>query len=185
MGASESIFNDSAEPVMVWWQDYGGSETTGPVLNPGATSPPQRFSLSLVHEMCVKYRVPSDPQVSRITCKENWSPSERGQDVTYQVSDIVGQGVLPAFKGSTSVTIGAPEQQTPAQAPSTPVEPVSSHPVSQPQPSYDKTHHVEYFFVVLFASFNFALIGIKCVRRFCSKTPVGAREPLMNAGLGL
>jgi len=106
MGASESIHNDADKAVQVWFQLQGGA-TAGKnlILYPNQTSPEQDFPLGLLNQVCVRYKVPiyvngvafheETPAIDNpVRCKSEFSPGVAGKHVTYEVSDIIGKGVL-------------------------------------------------------------------------------------------
>lgn len=101
MGSYESIHNDTNEPVKVWWALDGGDPPDGgyktQVLDPNLTTAPDEFTLSLVHQVCVKYRIPGATTDEQEVCKEESSPPLVGQHYVYQVSDIIDQGAFPPY----------------------------------------------------------------------------------------
>lgn len=113
----EAIHNDTNEPVMVWWQLHrdvqnhllSNGKTASlewPVrkgkwynsfhyyMHPDGTTTPQEFSLSLVHQVCVRHGnsdVSPYPSFWPLACKVRRSPSKAGEYFIHQVSDIISQ----------------------------------------------------------------------------------------------
>lgn len=102
MGAYESIHNDTAAPVVTWWQLLGGGPPNGSydyeILHPNTVTEPKTLSLSLVHQVCVRFRDPAYPDKSRQVCAKRWSPSVADRHQTILVSDIIGKNKLPLWK---------------------------------------------------------------------------------------
>lgn len=100
MGAYESIENDTAVPVVAWWQLLGGGPPNGSydyeVLHPNTKSAPKTFTLSLVHQVCVKFRGQDDKQTQ--ICGKRWSPARADRHQTILVSDIIGKKTVPLWK---------------------------------------------------------------------------------------
>jgi len=105
MGARESVHNDADETVQVWFQLHGGAPAgKNMILYPNQTLPEQHFPLRLMHQICVRYKVPvhingyavddGTDAVENAKCKSEISPGDVGQRVTYEVSDIIGKGTL-------------------------------------------------------------------------------------------
>lgn len=91
MGAAESIHNDTTDPVEVWFQLDGGDCPDGGcmhrTLQPGSTTGKKDLALSLTNQVCVKF---PDGEKSQTICKTVTSPGIRGQHVTYNVGEIMG-----------------------------------------------------------------------------------------------
>eukprot|EP00746_Dinoflagellata_sp_MGD_P002508 gnl/MRDRNA2_/MRDRNA2_104888_c0_seq1.p1 gnl/MRDRNA2_/MRDRNA2_104888_c0~~gnl/MRDRNA2_/MRDRNA2_104888_c0_seq1.p1 ORF type:complete len:271 (+),score=42.29 gnl/MRDRNA2_/MRDRNA2_104888_c0_seq1:82-894(+) len=108
MGASESIHNDSNNPVEVWFQLNGGKCPTGgcmhSYLQPGATSDNKYVSLSLANQVCVKYdEVPGLQSTAQTVCKAVTSPHFAGEHATYNVAEILDKD----FPTPNATPIGA------------------------------------------------------------------------------
>eukprot|EP00746_Dinoflagellata_sp_MGD_P060285 gnl/MRDRNA2_/MRDRNA2_25599_c0_seq1.p1 gnl/MRDRNA2_/MRDRNA2_25599_c0~~gnl/MRDRNA2_/MRDRNA2_25599_c0_seq1.p1 ORF type:complete len:155 (-),score=24.39 gnl/MRDRNA2_/MRDRNA2_25599_c0_seq1:92-556(-) len=105
MGATESIHNDTAESVEVWWQGIGGAGTTPKqMVKPDGTTPPQKFTLSLDHELCVKYGLPGKMTNDIQTCINRDSPAIAGRHITYDVSAIIGEDALLRIGATPKIT---------------------------------------------------------------------------------
>eukprot|EP00747_Dinoflagellata_sp_TGD_P168297 gnl/TRDRNA2_/TRDRNA2_194338_c0_seq1.p1 gnl/TRDRNA2_/TRDRNA2_194338_c0~~gnl/TRDRNA2_/TRDRNA2_194338_c0_seq1.p1 ORF type:complete len:254 (+),score=30.19 gnl/TRDRNA2_/TRDRNA2_194338_c0_seq1:83-763(+) len=130
MGATQSIHNDTCEPVAV----YFDLVSIGPkndnylahhVLDPDWATHPEKVSLGLLHQACVEY----DPALScgqewnddstTITkvCKEVMSPVRNNRHVTYEVSDILGSGTIPPYSEGEPVAAEPVVQPLPEPAP--------------------------------------------------------------------
>eukprot|EP00747_Dinoflagellata_sp_TGD_P169540 gnl/TRDRNA2_/TRDRNA2_198759_c0_seq1.p1 gnl/TRDRNA2_/TRDRNA2_198759_c0~~gnl/TRDRNA2_/TRDRNA2_198759_c0_seq1.p1 ORF type:complete len:157 (+),score=19.33 gnl/TRDRNA2_/TRDRNA2_198759_c0_seq1:74-544(+) len=112
MGSYESIFNDTSEIVETWYTAYGHWGPVQPVyLYPGSTTPNQKFSLSLRHEVCVKYDEPFNTTIRRQTCVNTVAPALNGRRKMHKVSQIIGVGTLPWFKAPDAKALSARQQQ--------------------------------------------------------------------------
>eukprot|EP00747_Dinoflagellata_sp_TGD_P168551 gnl/TRDRNA2_/TRDRNA2_195183_c0_seq1.p1 gnl/TRDRNA2_/TRDRNA2_195183_c0~~gnl/TRDRNA2_/TRDRNA2_195183_c0_seq1.p1 ORF type:complete len:157 (-),score=18.43 gnl/TRDRNA2_/TRDRNA2_195183_c0_seq1:66-536(-) len=102
MGCSESIHNDTCLVVEVWWQLIGGLRPNKPkILNPHAETPKIPFTLGLVHEVCVRYKIPgndTDWKSQEPVCKHEVSPITRHLHLHLNVSDIIGNKTLSGIK---------------------------------------------------------------------------------------
>jgi len=124
MGAFESIHNDTAEPVEVWWQDLGGAAVDGnyddQTLSPGDVTSAHQLSLDLAHQVCVKYTIKKETKQhhpeftqpeytikkeTKQVCKEEWSSKVPRRHTTYAVSDVIGKGTLPQYEGLSPVSV--------------------------------------------------------------------------------
>merc|ERR1719437_110813 len=96
MGATESVLNDRAETVTVWWQLVGGADANDQQeLAPGATTEDHKTTLGLEHDVCVDYKTEDQ---RRTLCKRVHSPYVAGRHNTYTVSFIESktpQEVMP------------------------------------------------------------------------------------------
>merc|ERR1712146_37693 len=98
-GATQSVHNDTDEPVEVWYQLYGwpgGFQDT--LLFPGKTTIKQKLGLSLPHQICVEYREHYKGEKDKV-CKGFVSPHVANKHTTRQVSTIIGKGTLPSYSG--------------------------------------------------------------------------------------
>lgn len=104
MGASESIFNDTTNPVEVWFQLNDGKCPTGGCmhtdLQPGTTSGNKYVSLSLANQACVKY---NEVGIEHTMCKEVTSPHFAGEHAMYNVGEILDKD----FPTPNATPIGA------------------------------------------------------------------------------
>merc|ERR1711933_450609 len=120
---------------------------------PEQTTPEMQWTLSLIHQVCVKY-APQN-QAATIKCKVKFAPSLLGKKRNYKVSEILGlaaQDKAPAF----------PE-------------------IPQLSSLKLRSSSVEYFLPDLFAlvSVMLAVLGLRKLHIF--KKPVGGlKEPLMH-----
>merc|ERR1719171_2238683 len=100
MSSEESVHNDTAEPVEVSYQikdavQFGRvseHDDSRKFLLPGETWT-RPLARSLWRHVCVRYWVPHSGAQKRV-CQTKWYAGAQSQDITYQVSDIVGPGIL-------------------------------------------------------------------------------------------
>lgn len=100
--SKESIHNDVNEPVEVWWQLVGGGAPLpggyrDETLFPNCNTPFRPLTLSLVHQVCVrfsKHRHPGDSEKMKV-CKKAWSPALWGHQTTINVSQVLRDELLP------------------------------------------------------------------------------------------
>merc|ERR1719375_398836 len=108
MGSYESVFNDIDEPVEVWWQIPGALPPLGgysdQILLPQEDTGAKAVSLSLWHQVCIKYNASMTKQ--QRVCKYKWAPKWFGQNVTYDVSDFLGKGMPTPVALSASEPTG-------------------------------------------------------------------------------
>merc|ERR1712232_119852 len=99
-GSYESIHNDTSEPVEVFWQLLGGWAPDGgwdkQILWPKLSTASHRLSLSLVHQVCVRYPIQGPDQ--KKVCKVHWSPGRADRTNTYEVTEIIGKNAIPSRK---------------------------------------------------------------------------------------
>jgi hypothetical protein len=94
MGCTESIHNDTTNPVKVWFQLDGGKCPEGgcmeKALQPGSTTGNKKLQLNLSHQVCVKYAEVAGVQTKTQTmCKEVTSPQFAGQHTVINVGEIL------------------------------------------------------------------------------------------------
>eukprot|EP00747_Dinoflagellata_sp_TGD_P169031 gnl/TRDRNA2_/TRDRNA2_196874_c0_seq1.p1 gnl/TRDRNA2_/TRDRNA2_196874_c0~~gnl/TRDRNA2_/TRDRNA2_196874_c0_seq1.p1 ORF type:complete len:191 (+),score=27.66 gnl/TRDRNA2_/TRDRNA2_196874_c0_seq1:51-575(+) len=104
MGAHESLFNDTCEPVEVWWQIIGkpphktkgyhlSIETSPEELTPNSTAT-RKVVVSWIHQICVKYKS-SDFDKPKTSCRLIIKVPFSRKNATFAVTDIVGKGFVP------------------------------------------------------------------------------------------
>lgn len=168
MPSYEFVYNDTDEPVTVWWQHQGSSFGGSRILEPNY-SMSSYMKRGFVHEVCVQYTDPTCQELAEETkslasapslecarqaCQETSSPVQAGFQHTIKVSNVIVSQDYAVSRSALSAV--------------------------EPRGSLD--HCAERVVPGLFAlaSLTLALIGLRKFRG--SRTKVrGLQEPLMQA----
>jgi len=151
----ESIFNDTGAPVKVWWEldegfPFEEEYRKHLLLKPGESIKKEFKSTGFLHEVCASYIIPkSSPSKLATYCLEVEGPVFRGDELCSTVTEIIGEGVLPPFRGEIPPRL-------------------QNHIKPRLSALELRGNHVEYFIPVLFAlaSFILTLIGLNTFRSF-------------------
>jgi len=101
----ESIHNDLGEPAGVWYELFDRGARTrllyGKILQPGMSTEPKKFALSVPHQVCVSTpsitrRKNHGPEYLWFICMHSLSPTKVDHYSTVLLSRVLDQGMLVA-----------------------------------------------------------------------------------------